>query len=218
LLDSLLQEINMKSLFAVAICLAASVTCEPTKLGDIQTKAHAAGGEVWMVDENTIMLKNFNYDGQGPDAFFWVGTEGTPSSTNEDKTKILAQPDDSVNFYEYRDDAAPVLRAYNNEEVTLTLPPGLKAQDLQWFSVWCRLYRVDFGSVVFEKPKDALPHPLAPVDDNSVSEPEPEAESEPEPEAEAEAESEPEPYGGSSGALTTSLATVAAFILACLAM
>ena len=41
----------------------------------------------------------------------------------------------------------------------------------------------------FQKPKDALPHPLAPVDDNSVAEPEPEAESEPEPEAEAEAES-----------------------------
>ena len=72
----------------------------------------------------------------------------------------------------------------------------------------------------FQKPKDALPHPLAPVDDNSVAEPEPEAESEPEPEAEAEAESEsePEPYGGSSGALTTSLATIAVFILACLAM
>ena len=99
---------------------------------------------------NINLIKSYFSKMLGPDAFFWVGTEGTPSSTNEDKTKILAQPDDSVNFYEYRDDAAPVLRAYNNEEVTLTLPPGMKAKDLRWFSVWCRLYRVDFGSIVFE--------------------------------------------------------------------
>ena len=54
----------MKSLFAVAVCLA-TVNCEPVKLGDIQTKAHEAAGEVWMVDDNTIMLKSFSYDGNG---------------------------------------------------------------------------------------------------------------------------------------------------------
>ena len=29
-------------------------------------------GELWALDDNKLMVKNFNYDGTGPDAFFWV--------------------------------------------------------------------------------------------------------------------------------------------------
>jgi hypothetical protein len=32
------------------------------------------------------------YDGTGPDAYFWIGTEGTPDNTDEFKTAILAYP------------------------------------------------------------------------------------------------------------------------------
>ena len=31
-----------------------------------------ASGELWALDDNKLMVKNFNYDGAGPDAFFWV--------------------------------------------------------------------------------------------------------------------------------------------------
>ena len=31
-------------------------------------------GELWALDDKTLKVKNFNYDGAGPDAFFWVGT------------------------------------------------------------------------------------------------------------------------------------------------
>ena len=123
----------------------------------------------------------------GPDAFFWVGTEGSPSSTNEDKTFIL---DPSGATYKYRDQSAPVLGRSEGERIALKMPAGMKVGDLKWISVWCRRFTVDFGNLIFpdnlglSKSEDSLPHPLAPVDSNDVapeSEPEPESESEPEP-------------------------------------
>merc|ERR1719348_1206997 len=70
--------------------------------------------------------------------------------------------------------AAPILKAATQETLTLKLPQGMKASSLKWFSVWCRLYSVDFGHLIFPAEFDV-----------------PGAEAEPEPEAEAEAEPEP---------------------------
>ena len=52
-------------------------------------------------------------------------------------------------FYEYEDQNAPVLGAYNDEEVVLTLPDNLKATDIKWLSVWCRKFEVNFGDIFF---------------------------------------------------------------------
>ena len=75
------------------------------------------------------MIKDFNYDGAGPDAFFWVGTEGSPSNVNdESKTAILAYPFEGVH-YKYRDDNAPVLKAANRKTFTLKLPENMKVMN-----------------------------------------------------------------------------------------
>ena len=121
----------------------------------------------------------------GPDAFFWVGTEGSPSSTNEDKTFIL---DPSGATYKYRDQSAPVLGRSEGERIALKMPAGMKVGDLKWISVWCRRFTVDFGNLIFPDnlglatSEKELPPPIKPVDTNDVSgEPEPESEGEPEP-------------------------------------
>ena len=31
-------------------------------------------GEVYAVDQNTLLIRNFVYDGNGKDTFFWAGT------------------------------------------------------------------------------------------------------------------------------------------------
>lgn len=36
-------------------------------------------GTVYAVDESTLFIKDFAYDGTGPDAFFWVGQSQRPS-------------------------------------------------------------------------------------------------------------------------------------------
>ena len=107
------------------LAAAAAVSGEKVKLGDIKTLHHAVSGEVFALDDKTLMVQNFNYDGAGPDAFFWVGVEGTPAQTNEDTTAILAHPFEGKH-YEYRNDDAPILKAASNEAVTLILPENLK--------------------------------------------------------------------------------------------
>lgn len=35
-------------------------------------------GDVYAVDENTLLFVDFNYDGNGADTFFWAGTSNRP--------------------------------------------------------------------------------------------------------------------------------------------
>lgn len=219
----------MRQFVCVALCLVASTSAEKIKLGDIETFHHGAGGEVFALDEKTLMIKDFTYDGAGPDAFFWVGPEGTPSNVpDETKTKILAHPYVEPGYYEYRDQSAPILKGAAKEQITLRLPENMKVGDIKWLSVWCRKFSVDFGNLIFptdlnlpkSQPTD-LPAPLAPVD-NSVAEPEPEPESEPEPEPEHGHDghdhgAHAEPHGAAS-AMGSSLAAIASIVLAVIYM
>jgi len=190
------------TLLSAAIAIAEPIN-EQKKIGSLSTLKHAVNGDLYALDEKTLMVKNFNYDGAGPDAFFWVGTEGSPDSPiNIDKTAILAHPYQGQH-YSYND-SAPVLKASSQETLTLVLPPNLRVSDLKWFSVWCRLFGVDFGNLMipadFEAPgaipepepetipepvpktiptrKEELPSPV--ITNNAVDEPKPEPETVPE--------------------------------------
>ena len=55
----------MRQFLCVALCLVASSGAEKIKLGDIETFHHGAGGEVFALDEKTLMIKDFTYDGAG---------------------------------------------------------------------------------------------------------------------------------------------------------
>ena len=49
------------------------------RLGDLSTFAYEVAGEVFIKDDHTLFIKDFVYNGNGPDAFFYVGTTGTPN-------------------------------------------------------------------------------------------------------------------------------------------
>ncbi|KAL3218680.1 hypothetical protein MRX96_031417 [Rhipicephalus microplus] len=61
-----------------AVLLLRGVTCEDPHeglyIGKINTYAHQVSGHVYAIDEYTILIKNFFYDGLGQDAFFWAGS------------------------------------------------------------------------------------------------------------------------------------------------
>ena len=107
----------------------ADVSSENLKIGELETFQHGVSGEVFVLDEQTLVVKNFNYDGAGPDAFFLVGTEGTPDKTDESTTAILAHPFQGIH-YQYRDQEAPILEAALNTQVVLTLPPNMKVYSI----------------------------------------------------------------------------------------
>ncbi|KAK4875132.1 hypothetical protein RN001_011554 [Aquatica leii] len=117
-------------------------------IGQLQEFAHGIKGAVYAVDESTIFIKGFSYDGTGPDAFFWVGNSPRPSPEGH----IIPYPEDYVGR------EPPVLGAHNNTNIILRLPMGKRLRDIRWLSVWCRRFTVDFGEV-FIPPNLEVPKP-----------------------------------------------------------
>ena len=137
--------LNMSS---QAIFIVEGNTTKMTKIGDLHGFFYEVAGHVFAKNEDTLLIANFNYSGKGPDAYFWVGTEGTPRTTDEASTAILAYPFGGKH-YEYKDSTAPRLGKLDNEDISLTLPPHLRVRDLKWLSVWCRSFSANFGHILF---------------------------------------------------------------------
>ncbi|XP_032523289.2 protein Skeletor, isoforms B/C isoform X3 [Danaus plexippus] len=106
-------------------------------IGRLTQYAHGIRGTVYAVDESTIFVKGFAYDGTGPDAYFWVGDTPQPSPEGT----LVPYPED----YPSRD--PPVLSSHTNSDILLRLPAGKRLRDIKWISVWCRRFTVNFGDV-----------------------------------------------------------------------
>ncbi len=119
-------------------------------IGSFVSRYHDVGGKVYALNSSTLLVRDFTYDGGGPDAFFWAGTTG---NTPTEDGVILPYPFEG-RFYDYDDDYAPVLGRFRGEEeeeedLLLHLPPGLEVNQVRWLSVWCRAFTVNFGEVVW---------------------------------------------------------------------
>ena len=55
---------------------------EISYIGNFVTKSFGVEGEIYAIGTNKLVLKNFKYNGLGPAAFFWVGTDGNYPSSN----------------------------------------------------------------------------------------------------------------------------------------
>lgn len=51
--------------------------------------------------------------------------------------------------YYINDPNIPILPEFRNQTIRLALPPGIKVSDLQWLSLYCRDFDIDFGNVRF---------------------------------------------------------------------
>ncbi|KAI9579129.1 hypothetical protein GQX74_014746 [Glossina fuscipes] len=65
-------------------------------VGQFTNFAHGIKGSVYAVDESTLFVKSFAYDGTGPDAFFWVGKTPRPSPEGY----IIPYPEDYMGMDE----------------------------------------------------------------------------------------------------------------------
>ncbi|XP_068625418.1 protein Skeletor, isoforms D/E-like [Battus philenor] len=93
-----------------------------------------------VVDAQTLLVPNFSYDGEAPDAKFWVGRGEQPSPQG------IRIPDENGK-------EAP-LRKYDAKTIVLTLPGELTVFDIGHFAVWCEAFTVNFGHVPL--PRDQL--------------------------------------------------------------
>jgi len=125
------------------------------ELGSLTTFLHEVSGTVFELNEEFLLIKDFNYDGRGFAPIFLAGTTGTPSGDGE---VVLPYPiPDVEKTFSIDDPDLPKLpKQALHEDVKLKLPPGFKVDQLKWISLWCTAAKLDFGSlqIIKDIPQD----------------------------------------------------------------
>lgn len=100
----------------------------PKYLGKFKNAKNDVDGDIFLLDESTIYIQGFSFDGQAPDVYFFSDGVKIPYYTRSD-------PHMKLNVKEYR-----------NEDVVLMLPPEKPTiKELGHFQVWCNMFNVVFG-------------------------------------------------------------------------
>lgn len=168
-------------LFLVAFAAGQTTPALPDEelqfIGNLRGSEHSINGMVYAKGDMKLIIKGFEYDGKGEDAFFWVGISGDQPSANG---QILPYPYSGI-FYQPDETDAPILFGEFNgtTDIILLLPAELRVTELKWFSVWNRREKKSYGELIFppnfslnkkpsvnvqqeEQPSTDLPSPLVP--------------------------------------------------------
>lgn len=97
--------------------------------------AHDVAGEAVLVDEGTIEVRDFDYDGGGLNARFYLVVDGAPFDASLELTDNLVG-------------TGP----YAGDTLTLTLPEAAAPGTWDSLTLWCVPARVSFGFGTFSPP------------------------------------------------------------------
>jgi hypothetical protein len=120
-------------------------TVRAVTLGQLEAgKLHNVSGFVHKINENTVLVTRFTYDGMSPDGQFVL-------------TKNSAMIKDPIVLGDERMNLGP-LRKYEGRDVFVNLPEGQQISDYKGFGLYCAKYNIDFGHIFYTgEPKLALP-------------------------------------------------------------
>lgn len=104
-------------------------------IGTFSTLAHNVSGFATVIDNCTIEITMFNFDGAAPNVLFYAGINGNFSDS------------EAFGIGERIDG-----RSYANETIILELPEGKFVDDFDSLSVWCVDFSADFGNLRLEAP------------------------------------------------------------------
>lgn len=100
--------------------------------GLFSTFDHGVTGNLTVIDDCTIEISGFSYDGGGPQVYFYAGTNSNYQSPDAFRfSKLLTGT------------------SFSNKTVTLVIPVGKSLDDFNSLSVWCVDFNANFGDVVF---------------------------------------------------------------------
>ncbi len=100
---------------------------------ELSTLFHDVSGTVTIVDHNTIVVEDFNYDGQGPAVYFYLGADNNDAGFTAGLRigPLLTGP------------------VYDHNELIVQLAGPNTVDSYKAISVWCEDFYVNFGSGVF---------------------------------------------------------------------
>ncbi|MEL6349247.1 MAG: DM13 domain-containing protein [Myxococcota bacterium] len=101
---------------------------------ELDTLAHDVSGTAVIVDEDTIEIEDFVYDGGGLNARFFLLADGAEFDRDIELTdNLVGSPSDG-------------------QTLTLTIPNGVAFDEWNFITLWCIPAGVSFGEGVFEPP------------------------------------------------------------------
>ncbi len=120
-----------------ALNLGNNTSCEQTHEmvgwnGTFSTLAHNVAGKATIIDDCTIEISQFDYDGGGPEVYFYaaINHQYSAASAFAVSNRITGT-------------------TYSNSTLTLKLPSGKTLDDLTGLSVWCVDFAANFGQMEF---------------------------------------------------------------------
>ena len=75
------SSIGLTALVGSLMCIS-PIFGKDKLLGAFKNNFHDIAGDIYSKGDNQLVIEGFTYDGQGPDAFFWVGTKGKEPSSD----------------------------------------------------------------------------------------------------------------------------------------
>lgn len=104
-------------------------------VAELTTHAHDTAGRAVIIDEDTIELQDFVYDGGGINARFYLLVGGQGFDRDIELTdNLVGSPADG-------------------DTLTLPLPEGVGFEDFNLITLWCVTAGQSFGDGVFEPPE-----------------------------------------------------------------
>ena len=93
---------------------------------------HEVAGQLTVIDDCTLEITGFTYDGLGPDVYFYTGSS--------------AEYNDGNNFI-----IGPRLNGnrWSEQRIRLHIPAGQTLDDFDRISVWCIDFDINFGDALF---------------------------------------------------------------------
>lgn len=114
-----------------------TITCDKTHdkvgySGSFETFAHNVSGKATIIDDCTIEISQFSYDGGGPDVYLYGAVDHEYNSIEAFAIgpRLNGQNHDNTKFF-------------------VKLPNGKTLDDLTGLSVWCVDFNADFGHMEF---------------------------------------------------------------------
>ncbi|KAM3726463.1 Protein Skeletor, isoforms B/C [Dirofilaria immitis] len=105
-------------------------------IGDLPDPSDAdIKGRVYIVNETTLQIINFTYNGKAPDLYFWLDQSSVPSV-------------DGLKIPSFEFGIAPIGPYRNAERVVLVLPEFHKISSFKSFSLFCFKFEHNFGAIL----------------------------------------------------------------------
>lgn len=128
----------MQFIFSLVLLITLSITFSNGQqqerfLGDLIPRSHGVSGKVYALDNRTLIVRNLNYDGKAPDAYFWVGETETPDQLGTPLADETGSKEP--------------LKGYRDATVTLRLPEHRSLRRIKSFGLWCRIFRENFAHI-----------------------------------------------------------------------